>query len=284
MKGESHDTEPPQEDRGGCTQSVAQTPPFIADDLSIPAFLKREDTPESKAARERIVKETGRRVRRLSASNSRSTVSTGYATLDETGKAILRETLKTGSLSDAMRNRAVKALRRKATGNTMTQVGAKETALRNARASVNDSLVKPFQEAVASKAGLTALATQLTNGVPVTKVAQGVTALKPNGEPKKETTMANTATAKKAAPVKTVAKSTARKSNKSSSSQNARTPVKSKMQMVEDMLLTKKGATREEMSKASGWRFVDLQAQLERYKKRVPKAKLVEQDGRFKLV
>lgn len=261
---------------------------IIPDDLSIPEFLKRKETPESKEARERLIKELTKRgyMRRLRPTKGRSTISTGYAAnIDDVGKAMLREVLKDERVSDAQKDRARRALREGSVMQTQAQVGPKEQALREARkggGKKETRAVKLANDSVATSVGVK-LPSSKTNGnmskTQLRDLADKLTAEQnakaktpaPKPEPKPEPKAA----AKKVAESKPAAKPV----------EKASKPAKpSKMQKVEDMLLAKNGASREEMSRASGWPYVNLDTQLERYRKRFPKAKLVETNGRFKLV
>lgn len=104
----------------------------MSDDLGIPAFLKREDTPESKRARERLTKQLLRRgqVRRVE-KNGRSTISTGHAAnLDEVGRALLKEISREKARKQKERFARLRELKK---GPKVPKTGKKEQALRAAR-------------------------------------------------------------------------------------------------------------------------------------------------------
>ncbi len=103
------------------------------DDLSIPQSLRRENTPESKAAVTRLINESRRRgiTRVVQTSGGRSTLSLGHAAnLDEVGKAILREETKARREKQKERFARLRELK----GLAMAQkIGPKETERRERR-------------------------------------------------------------------------------------------------------------------------------------------------------
>lgn len=122
----------------------------IPDDLSIPSFLRRDLTPQARAAITRTNNELRRRdVRRVVASGGRSTISAGHAAnLDETGKALLKE-IRTGERKKAERERArLAALPKKEKGVMAKTIGKKEQALRATR--TGGSKTKPKLAALAA--------------------------------------------------------------------------------------------------------------------------------------
>ncbi len=116
----------------------------IPDDLSIPAFLLRKDTPEEKAGRERQIKQSQRGgVRRVVRSGGRSTISNGHAAnLDEVGKAILKEV----KAAEKHKREERSARRRELRKESAMLKGPKEAALQDKRgeiATAIESLAKP---------------------------------------------------------------------------------------------------------------------------------------------
>ena len=115
---------------------------MIPDDLSIPEFLRQEDSPARRAQRTRIANEMRRgATRRIETTSGRSTVSAGHAAnLDETGKALLKEVKQNEREKTKKRIAGLRALPKK--GNTMSKtVGKKEQALREKR--TDGSKAKP---------------------------------------------------------------------------------------------------------------------------------------------
>jgi hypothetical protein len=121
---------------------------MIPADLSIPKFLQRPVTPQTKAAVTRINNELRRGVHRLVATGGPSTLSKGHAAnLDEAGKALLREINQQAEAKKQARLAQLKGLR------AMTKAGPKETALREKRGKAktsNAKMAKAFNEAVKS--------------------------------------------------------------------------------------------------------------------------------------
>lgn len=120
----------------------------IPDDLSIPEFLRQEDSPARRAQRTRIANEMRRGSTRRIEPSGRSTVSAGHAAnLDETGKALLKEIKQNEREKTKKRIAGLRALPKK--GNTMSKtVGKKEQALREKRTGGSKS--KPKLAALAA--------------------------------------------------------------------------------------------------------------------------------------
>lgn len=107
------------------------------DDLPIPAFLRREVTPATKAAVTRINNELRSGGRRIEKTAGRSSISAGHAlNLDEAGQALLKEIKSKERKTEELRKREAFARLRalKEERSMSKKIGKKERALRDARA------------------------------------------------------------------------------------------------------------------------------------------------------
>lgn len=239
----------------------------LPDDLSIPGFLRQEDSPARRAQRTRITNEMRRGTRRIEPTSGRSTISAGHAAnLDEAGKALLSEVRAKEREKDKREKARLRALPKKGESAMAKTIGKKEQQLRDRR--TGSSKAKPAPK-------LAALAAMIPGGanVVVDPAAKDVIAdLKASDQtartmvtavdggkknPPPHAAPANGPKRKTGKAAKTVAKVAAglgKIAEKSASTRPDGLRQGSKQAVMLDMALAPGGATEEAICKKLGWK------------------------------